>query len=62
VYGEQLVDELDQKFDEIVPMMTYFRESATQREQKSITQRIRKFYFGDRPINNDSYEALTDVS
>jgi hypothetical protein len=53
---------MDQKFDEILPMMTYFRESAPQSEQKSIARRIRKFYFGDRPINNDSFEALTDVS
>jgi hypothetical protein len=58
----RLVDELDQKFDEILPMMTYIRESAPQSEQKSIARRIRKFYFGDQPINNDSFKALTDVS
>jgi hypothetical protein len=61
-YGEQLVEELDQKFEEILPMMTYFRESAPQSEQKSIARRIRKFYFGDLPINDDSFKALSDVS
>jgi hypothetical protein len=62
VYGEQLVEELYQKFGEILPIMTYFIDSAPQTGQKSIAQRIRKLYFGGRPINNGSFEALKDVS
>ncbi|XP_069696466.1 esterase E4-like [Periplaneta americana] len=62
VYGTQgLVEELNRKFDELVPMIMFFRESAPREDLKSIAGRIRKFYFGDQPISNNTVKELQQM-
>ncbi|KAJ9592676.1 hypothetical protein L9F63_015648, partial [Diploptera punctata] len=57
---ETLVEELNARFDEIIPMAMYFRETAPKSELKNIAQQIRSFYFGNQPISKENARALTN--
>ncbi|PSN42556.1 Venom carboxylesterase-6 [Blattella germanica] len=60
--NNSLAQDLDQRFDELIPMMFFIRETAAPSTVKNISQQIRKFYFQDRPINNESASGIVDMS
>lgn len=60
VYNQDnLVKELNAKFDEIAPMSLFYRGRTE--DVDALTQRIRKFYFGQEPVNNQTFAKATDV-
>ncbi|KAJ9584570.1 hypothetical protein L9F63_021080, partial [Diploptera punctata] len=58
---ERLVEELNARFEEIIPMAFFFRETAPKSELKDIAHRIRNFYFGNEPITKENARGLTNL-
>ncbi|XP_031345675.1 venom carboxylesterase-6-like isoform X2 [Photinus pyralis] len=56
--NHSLVERLNNEFEDIVPIMLFYGD---QNFKQRITAIIRKFYFNDRSIGNDTKSELTDV-
>ncbi|KAF2889060.1 hypothetical protein ILUMI_17113, partial [Ignelater luminosus] len=56
----RLIDKLRKEFDSIIPMALLYNETATKADTKSITAKIKKFYFENRTIDNKAKTELTD--
>ncbi|XP_069696407.1 juvenile hormone esterase-like [Periplaneta americana] len=56
-----LVQDFDHRFNEILSMAMFFRETAAPSDVNKIAQQIRKFYFGDRPVSNETAFAFRDM-
>nr|CAD7607963.1 unnamed protein product [Timema genevievae] len=51
--------ELDEDFNRIAPISMFYRNTSNSIEE--ITPKIREFYFGDHPINNETVYAAVDM-
>ncbi|CAG2061043.1 unnamed protein product, partial [Timema podura] len=51
--------ELNEDFNRIAPISMFYRNTSNSIEE--ITQKIREFYFGDHPINNETVYAAVDM-
>nr|CAD7404517.1 unnamed protein product [Timema cristinae] len=56
---DKLVQDLDREFDRIAPISMFYGETSLKTEE--VSQRIRDFYFGDQPINNDTLHSVVDM-
>nr|CAD7447818.1 unnamed protein product [Timema bartmani] len=56
---EKLVQDLDREFDRIVPISMFYGETSLKTEE--VSHRIRDFYFGDQPINNNTLHSVVDM-
>lgn len=57
-----MADQLDKEFESIAPITFMYRETCDSTNQTELSKKIRKFYFGDRPIDLNTKSELTDVS
>lgn len=61
IYNQhKLVEELNTKFEQIAPMSLFYRGRTE--DVDGLTQKIRQFYFGNEPVNNQTFSKATDVS
>nr|CAD7198129.1 unnamed protein product [Timema douglasi] len=56
---DNLVQDLDREFDRVAPISMFYGETSLKTEE--VSQRIRDFYFGDKPINNDTLHSVVDM-
>lgn len=56
----KLVEDLNEKFDEIVPMSLFLQESSG--DVTATARQIRRFYFGDTKIDNNTVFDVVNVS
>jgi hypothetical protein len=59
LYTKNLIPDLDQRFEITAPIALYYESSARKDE---VSKSLRKFYFGDRHIDNDTVKSVVDVS
>ena len=51
--------EFDERFEELAPMV-FFADHYAEKQNKEAFQKLRKFYFGDGPIDKDSVTGFID--
>ncbi|XP_069696448.1 esterase FE4-like isoform X2 [Periplaneta americana] len=56
-----LIEELNDRFDEIMPMFFMYADTSTPSAVKNITRQIREFYFGNKTISYDTIQAAIDM-
>ncbi|XP_043523966.1 venom carboxylesterase-6-like [Frieseomelitta varia] len=64
LYGRkngELVKKLDKDFLNIAPITLLFEQTCPEGEMKRVTSEIRKFYFGESPIDNSTRFNLVDM-
>lgn len=61
IFGNpHLIDELDEKFKEVVPISLLYDETSPKINE--VTSQIRNFYFGTSKIDKNSRSEVVDVS
>ncbi|CAH1102370.1 unnamed protein product [Psylliodes chrysocephalus] len=58
--NENLLVEFAERFDEIVPVSLFYDRTETEADADKITKKIKKFYFGDKKIQ-DSIKDVVDL-
>lgn len=59
--GGELIRELDDNFEKIAPVSLLYDETVDQDAKAEVSRKIRKFYFGDRPIDNATRFDVIDM-
>lgn len=65
IYGSpngEFVKRLDKDFKKIVPLSLLYEDTCPQHLRDNMTDKIRKFYFGDRTIDESMRYNVIDVS
>jgi hypothetical protein len=55
-----MVWDMDAKFANLAPIALFYSETSSRKEE--VSRVIRKFYFGDSPIGNDTVTSVVNVS
>lgn len=65
IYGlnnGELAERLDREFENLAPTTLLFEDTCPEHNKKNSSQLIRKFYLGEKSINESTRAAVTDVS
>ncbi|KAG8235925.1 hypothetical protein J437_LFUL014281 [Ladona fulva] len=57
--NQTLLEDFNENFERIMPIILNFERDSPEALRKG--QRIKEFYFGNKPITQDSLQALTDM-
>jgi carboxylesterase type B len=57
--NESLFERLDKNFNTIAPIAFIYKDTAVDKD--AVTAKIREFYFGDKPINRETFMNLTNL-
>jgi len=57
--NESLFERLDKKWNDVAPVAFIYKDTAVDKD--AVTSKIREFYFGDKPINRETFMNLTDL-
>jgi hypothetical protein len=55
-----MVSDMDARFQNVAPIALLYSETSSQKNE--VSNRIRKFYFGDGPIDNGTEASVVKVS
>ncbi|XP_066996622.2 venom carboxylesterase-6 [Anabrus simplex] len=59
---EDVLKELDDKFPEIAPHLLFYNFTVPRSEHKNVANKIRKFYFKNKPISMQTVKELTQMA
>lgn len=54
-----IMEKVEKKWNEDAPLILLYKDTATDKDV--VSSKIREFYFGDKPINRETFLNLTDV-
>ncbi|XP_063223685.1 venom carboxylesterase-6-like [Bacillus rossius redtenbacheri] len=57
--SQELVAQLNNNFDHVAPISMFYGQTSPKVDE--VSQKIRKFYFGNNPINNDTVFSVVDM-
>jgi hypothetical protein len=60
LYGTNAIADTDARFANVAPIALFYSETSSQKNE--VSKLIRKFYFGDSAIGNDSVASVVNVS
>ncbi|XP_014217028.1 venom carboxylesterase-6-like [Copidosoma floridanum] len=61
LYNGELVKRLDKEFEDLAPVTLLFHDTCPQKNRQNSSRLIRQFYLGDKPIDESTRAALTDM-
>lgn len=61
LHDGELIDRLNREFEELAPTTLLFEDTCPHGNRKNSSELIRKFYLGDKPLDESTRAEVTDV-